>query len=554
MNRILHKISYLSIPLLAVLLLLSGCGGGNNDDNDTPAPTGTISGAVSGTTLMVVNQQDEIIATYDTVGQNPDFDRDNNGSLESFSFKLTGVTVGENIRVYLVSGGKILSLYFDTNGDGVLDTNVFHLNDVTNVSLGFVDTELLESEGMAVPQLSPTANAQVSPADPNPVVPMAVNKPLTTGLSVGQLNEKGLHALSDGWIGGAKTYFGTAYQQVNSSDASSQADTARFFLALTRVAAFAMDTLSDGNPSDLNYVGDILDLAGIPNDTKRASWQLIVAPTQLAASSPKGNELRDFLYQVFKPELQAAIANLNEVSPGFNITWNQPAPGEEDDTIENDYGDVLFLRGLCKAVLAAIAIQNSYNLDADIATAANPNLDDNPANDTTIKGFLSNHPIFLSLIQNATLAEAKSALAGALDDFSMAIDVINTETDAQGDDVVTLDSLTIRDQNTLAEAKGYLANAKQSLALATTIVDYNQTVEPDKEDITLNLQKFFDIGVDFRKPAPGLLPPFEANRVNGLFPDPTFGGVVLSPDLNKDEDGDGVPDILPSGLTNAVPD
>ncbi len=540
------------LMVLVAPLQLGGCGGGGGGGNGgggtpTPTPTGTITGSVSGTTIMAVNQNGDIVATSDTAGRTPDLDNNHDGTLESFSFTLTGIPVGQEVRVYLVTGGVTLALYFDSNGDGIPDTNVFILNDVTSVNLGFVNTrdEVQRQEGKAIPQFSPTANRLVSAGAENPVIPLAVTKPPTADLSVSQLNEKGLHALSDGWITGARTYFEAAYQQVNSADKSLEADTARFFFALSRVAALGFDTLSDGNSSDMNRLGDILDRAGIPNDFTRASWQLLAKPfskdsqprAQLAPGTPTGNELRDSLYGVAPPELQAAINILNEVSPSFNKEWTE-STGEK--SFESDYGDVLFFRGLFKATLAGISIQKAYDLDADIDQAVNPNLDINLTNDTTIQAFLNQYTGFLRLSEKATLAEAKSSLADALDDFSADLDVISAETDDQLNDLVTLDKLTVKD---VATAKDYLAKTKQSiLSGETKIVDYDPAVDPDKEDIVLNLQRFFDVGVDFRHP--NLLPEFTGNKVSNLFPDPTFNGVVKSPNLNKDEDHDKIPDIV----------
>jgi len=524
------------------LLLLGGCGGGGGGGNGgegstpTPTPTGTITGSVSGTTIMAVNQNGDVVATSDTAGKTPDVDNNHDGMSE-FSFTLTGIPVGQNVRVYLVTKGVTLAMYSGTN--------VFILNDVTNVNLGFVNTEVQRQQGKAIPDISPTANGLVSAGAENPAIPLAVTKPLTAGLSVSQLNEKGLHALSDGWITGARTYFEAAYQQVDSADKSLEADTARFFFALSRVAALGFDTLSDGNSSDMNRLGDILDRAGILNDFTRASWQLLAKPfskdsqprAQLAPGTPTGNELRDFLYLVAPPELQVAINILNEVSPSFNKEWTEST---SEKSFESDYGDVLFFRGLFKATLAGISIQRAYDLDADIDQAVNPNLDTNLTNDTTIQAFLNQYTGFLRLSETATLAEAKNWLADALDDFSAALDVISAETDDQLNDLVTLDKLTAND---VATAKGYLAKTKQSiLSGETKIVDYDPAVDPDKEDIVLNLQRFFDVGVDFRNP--NLLPVFTVNKVSGLFPDPTFNGVVKSPNLNKDEDHDNIPDIV----------
>ena len=63
-----------------------------------------------------------------------------------------------------------------------------------------------------------------------------------------------------------------------------------------------------------------------------------------------------------------------------------------------------------------------------------------------------------------------------------------------------------------------------------------------RNDFTLDLRPFF-AGLDIRQP--DLLPPFVGNEPAGLFPDPTFQGII-GPEinLNEDLDGDGVPDIL----------
>lgn len=95
--------------------------------------TGTISGSVSGTTIVAVNESEDIVASDDTTGKTPDL----NGN---YSFTLTGIPVGQNIRVYLVRA-VIYPVYFDINGDSVSDTNVFSLTSSVTIDLGFVKGE-----------------------------------------------------------------------------------------------------------------------------------------------------------------------------------------------------------------------------------------------------------------------------------------------------------------------------------------------------------------------------------------------------------------------------
>ena len=62
----------------------------------------------------------------------------------------------------------------------------------------------------------------------------------------------------DGWGLRAKTYFEAA-EALAGSNISNDADTARFFYALSRVAALGFNTYTDGNPTNgLNTLGDIL--------------------------------------------------------------------------------------------------------------------------------------------------------------------------------------------------------------------------------------------------------------------------------------------------------
>jgi hypothetical protein len=333
-------------------------------------------------------------------------------------------------------------------------------------------------------------------------------------------------ALGDGWVLGARTYFEQAVNVAGSST-TNPADSARFMFALTRILSLQFDTLSDGNSSDMNRVGDILDRLAIPNADFRANWDLINIPDSIPADSPTGGEYQAFLDNVVTPEVISAIGNLDAISPGFNMIWTDFLSGGQT---ESDYGDVLFLLGSCKSLLASIATQMAYDLDADIDEIHNSNHDLDPSNDISVQGFLSDHATFLSLANATKLTEAKNYLsASALDDFSAAIDEIVAESDDQLDDLVTIDKIG---DPVLAKQK--IEQVKQSILTGSTTVG----------SAMIDLKHFFDDGVDFRSPSQ-LLPTFSGNNVAGLFPDPSFDGVVQQPYLNEDiNPADGIPDIV----------
>ena len=174
MNRICNAVA--SIVMFSVLMM--GCGGGGGGDNPPLiAQTGSLSGAVSGTTVVAVNENGDIVASDDTAGKASDV----NGN---FPFTLTGIPVGDQITVYLLTGGGVYPMYFDSDGNGVPDTNVFFLSSATDIDLGFVDTDVVGQDGRAIPQNDPTDTPDVTGGTENTSIPSSLIEPDTTGLSV----------------------------------------------------------------------------------------------------------------------------------------------------------------------------------------------------------------------------------------------------------------------------------------------------------------------------------------------------------------------------------
>jgi len=522
------KSSFFSVTAIAIAMALSACGGGGGGNSTAATPTTTISGAVAGTTIIAVNSNGDVVSTYDTAGRTRDVDTNSDGIFDAFSFNLTGIPLANKIRVYLVTGGGIYPMYFDTDNDGVSDSNIFAIASDTGggIVLGFIN--VTDEIGKAIPSNNPTDTDGVSEGGELASIPPSVNQPPTANLTVAELNAKGKNALASGWVLGAETYYRAAVNQAG-SNSDNDADTARFMLALTRVAALGFDTLSDGNAQDMDRLGDFLDLFGIEDGPGRANWELVVVPDTLNDNSPTGNDVNDFFYNVVKPELQAAVANLGAVSSSFNSTLADSF--DQTSTLEVDKGDALFFSGLFNSMLAEMEIQRAYNLDGDIDSPFNIQANNDPAsnngNNPTIESFLNTNQDFLKLADPAKLAEAKASVSAALVNLDSAIDSILAETDDQIDDMITIDATV-----NATEIKTWISETQASINGDSTNIGL----------VALNLKLFFDNGVDIRNQ----LPMFSGNNASSNFTDPTAGGVIDNTtliDLNEDSNADGIPDI-----------
>lgn len=309
---------------------------------------------------------------------------------------------------------------------------------------------------------------------------------------------------------------------------SNDANTARFLAALTRISAVWHDMQSDGNPNNgLNNLGDILDAFGCgASGRDPLHLEIMVCPETLPANAPTGAELQVFIANVLRPELERAIEHLDKVSQSFNVKWIEPFGGKQ---VESDYGDVLTLRSIAGTLLGSAIIENNYNLDADIAKAVNLR--------QTVQDFLGANPDFLKLKSSSELVAAKDLLNKASDDTLAAINWMQSETDNQNDDLISLLDI---EPASITETKERINDFKASLAGPTTWFHDDERTQVSG---TLDLTKFF-VGVDARS----LLPSYSGN-IPGFFPDPTFKGIWTnyiagsSGDPNHDGDGDGIPDF-----------
>ena len=139
------------IFILSVLMLINSCdGGGSGSTANNPGSTGTISGSVSGTTILALDDEGMIISSDNTKRRIPDLDLDDDGIEESYSFRLEDVPVGMRIRIYLVTNEGVYPMFYEDSGynanivsssSATNNANAFSLTSATNINIGFVDVK-----------------------------------------------------------------------------------------------------------------------------------------------------------------------------------------------------------------------------------------------------------------------------------------------------------------------------------------------------------------------------------------------------------------------------
>ena len=239
----------------------------------------------------------------------------------------------------------------------------------------------------------------------------------------------------------------------------------------------------------------------------------------LPATTPTTGAIQAFLSGKFAPQLQAVVTSLGKVSSAFNYSWADP--GDVAPT-EIDHADVLIFKAVAQGILGQINIQAAYNVDVDLYAQEQQ---DATGTDTP-QAFLERNPELGKLVDVAKLTQAKTFLTAGLADMENALAGIRAETDEQVDDLIAFyspaDMIMVEEDLALAKA-----------ALVGEVILPGTTSK-------INAAKFFSPGVNLR----AMVPPINGD-VPGLFPDPTFGGILVSGfDLNADLDGDGSPDIL----------
>jgi hypothetical protein len=140
------------VPWILVALALSGCGGGGGGTS-APPPSSSITGSVTGTVILAVDENANIAARDDTAGRTPV----PGSTPPRYPFTLN-VPQGHQYHLFfIVTEGtppteRIVPLSFGT-------TNVFSIGSASSIDLGFVDT----SAAQATAEKSPFAVSGVTP-------------------------------------------------------------------------------------------------------------------------------------------------------------------------------------------------------------------------------------------------------------------------------------------------------------------------------------------------------------------------------------------------------
>lgn len=161
------RVAGISASLL-LWLGMSGCGSGGDSPKsvaNTPGPA-SITGSVSGTRIVAINESDQILAEDDTTGKPPD-------AQGHFPFQLSGLPLGTPLRVFFITGGRVYPFYI-----GNPETNVFSLTQAGSMDAGFVTTSAIPTE-KATPENAPPPPS-FSPSPPNPALPAVVAPTVTT--------------------------------------------------------------------------------------------------------------------------------------------------------------------------------------------------------------------------------------------------------------------------------------------------------------------------------------------------------------------------------------
>lgn len=482
--------------------------------------TGSISGLIEEGALLLVDKQGNILRVTFAFGLEPNGDFN---LVENF-FTFANLPTNRSLSLYYIDGGEIYAVFGGTAGNP--RSNVFSLSDGTAANLGLIGSGI-KGEGRLVSQYSMFNQPGVVVQPVNARVPIGLERPPLEGLNVQELTEAGFAALFAGWVSGGNTYLEQVVA-MTSPKSSPEADNARFYLAFSTLASIASESLSDGNAAALNRIGDILDLLGIPDDLRRGSPGWILLPEELDQNLVTAEQISDFYNDAMTKNTERAVELLSQVSPNFRVSWLRKNNGER---VENDYGDALFFLGSLKFLQAYVSIFEAYDLDADLNDLAARNTDDSPTNDETVEQFLNNNPKFLSLTDRQKLKAARDLLIlGAINNFQLALSTIESEKDSQDDDLVRLTNL---DPGDITRTRNYLANIKNSVVQGQTLIVADDSGDRSK-DVILNLKRFFDTGIDFRES--NLMPKIRENELDTsrpCLPDPTFNGVVISPDLNS---------------------
>ena len=302
-----HSSIVRSLALAGLAFLLSACidsGSGGGGTTPTAQTSVSISGTVSGTRIVAVNSSDQIVAEDDTAGRTPN-------AQGQFAWSLGDLPVGNNIRLFFITGGNVYPMYF-----GVPSSNVFAINGPGAIGLGHVMTV----GPQATPEFPPTG---VTPGLPNMTVPPSVtpiltisspannetvpNGPVTItfatqNFTIGTVNQPHLHVYLDSDLVPYHFYSGAPgqiiYQGAAAANVQWQSNTQINFLALAVGTHQVRLALANTADSDLTGEATKTIVFSVGTPSGNSPTVTITAPTQ-NATVPVGPVTVSFTTQFF---------------------------------------------------------------------------------------------------------------------------------------------------------------------------------------------------------------------------------------------------------------
>jgi len=270
------------------------------------AQTGaSMSGTVSGTRIVAVNSNDQIVAEDDTAGRTP------NGQ-GRYSWQLPNLPTGTTLRIFFLTGGNVYPMYF-----GNPSSNVFSINGPGAIGLGHVTT----AGTQAVPEFPPTG-VTPGPADnttPPAVTPgvtisspannaMLANGPVTLtfatqNFTIGAVNQAHLHVYVDSDPVPYHVYAGSPgqvlYQGAAAANVQWQSHTQIRFPALavgTHHVRLVLANLSDTELANTDATKTVMFSVAVPSSNQPTVT--ITGPAQ-NATVPVGPVTASFTTQFF---------------------------------------------------------------------------------------------------------------------------------------------------------------------------------------------------------------------------------------------------------------
>ena len=274
------------------------------------------------------------------------------------------------------------------------------------------------------------------------------------------------------------------FQEAYDADPGDQ--TARLFLAVTKLAVFGLE--NGDNPAMLQTFRDLYEAFGISRTDAESILEAPITdpPTVFEEydppdTMPNGDEFQTFLAGPFLDLINEVILLVAGISNDSEFKVNITALELGDESgIEVDYGDVLLLRSFLYTFKAFILLVDSYNMDAldihEFTVLVNSGVMQ------LQRDILNRYDNFLKLKQTnpppPSLAASKTALVAAIETWQEAYDFIVAEgndlEDDQADDLFAFGS-----QEEKENAEGVLA----MMDAFKTSLDANKSMEFETREI-----------------------------------------------------------------------